>query len=163
MSGDEWKGDNPYYLMITHRQATDQKMVNSVVDLDEAGWVATWCVPTASAARWYLVDKLTRKFPLAMVVEAGQTPGYKAKHVGIGSMTPEQIITHETIAYGLGKDDQWLWHFREADITVAGDDVMPIGIDVVKVTNALRLMANSGSSKIVEAHSTRNDGVTTEN
>jgi hypothetical protein len=63
-------------------------------------------------------------------------------------MTPEKLIQHETIAYGLGKDDQWLWHFPEAGITVAGDDVMPIGIDVVKVTNALALMANSGSSKI---------------
>ena len=144
MEGD-WLGSNPFYLMIRHPQLSDGKIVNTIVDLDEADWIERHAEIIGLPGRWFLVHKENNEMPLAMVVLHGEKPYYKARHVGVGAGTPENTVQAETIAFGLGKEcldgsHSNLWHFYPGNITCAGDDVNPIGVEVLKMSNALKLV-----------------------
>lgn len=134
--GDEWRGTNPFYLMIRHAQL-DGAIVHTVVDLDEEGWTTIHSRIMRLPGRWYLVRKEDRTMPIVITVAEGEQPYYVARHVGIGSETPESLIQTEVIAYGLGKKRtdghvDRLWHFHPQGVTVAGDDVDDIGVEIVK-------------------------------
>lgn len=144
MSENDWKGDHPFYLMIRHRQ-DDGKMVSTIVDLDEGGWSEKHKDLMRKPGRWYLVHKVTRTMPLAMTVEEGEQPYYKARHVGIGSMPKDKVIQNELIAYGIGKKRldghvDRLWYFPQG-MAVCGDDVNAIGIEMLKVVNTIGMGA----------------------
>lgn len=145
MEGDNWLGSNPFYLMIRHPQLSDGKIVNAIVDLDEVEWVERQAEIIGLPGRWFLVKKADNAMPVAMVINAGEKPYYKARHVGMGAGTPENTVQAETIAYGLGKEmpdgsHTNLWHFSPGDITCAGEDVNSIGTEVLKMSNALQLV-----------------------
>ena len=134
----QWHGDNPYYLMIRHAQDSDGKVVITVVDLDEKGWATTHKELMRKPGRWYLVHKEFQAIHLAMVVEEGDQPYYVARHVGIGSGVG--VTQAEVIAYGIGKKRpsghvERLWRFPQG-LTVTGDDVNPLGIEVLKALSA---------------------------
>lgn len=139
----EWAGENPFYLLIRHPQVTDGKMVATIIDLDEPGWMDRHSDITELPGRWFLVHKETKAMPIAVLVNEGERAYYKARHVGVGAGTPDAVLQAEVIAYGIGKEkadgthDQ-LWHFFPGNITCAGDDVNPIGIEVLKMTNAMK-------------------------
>jgi hypothetical protein len=141
-----WHGETPYFLTIRHPQETDGAIVHTVIDLDEADWMEANEKVIGLPGRWFLVDKVTRGIVIGMVVEEGDRPYYKARHVGMGSMVEEMTIQNEVIAYGLGRirsgpsgeHDERIWHFADG-LTVMGDDVNPFGIDMVKILNTVKL------------------------
>lgn len=160
MSDSDWKGNHPFYLMIRHKQH-DGKMVGTVVDLDEGGWSAKHKDLMRKPGRWYLVHKETRTMPLAMTVEEGEQPYYKARHVGIGSMTAEQVSQSELIAYGIGKKFrdghvERMWYFPQG-MAVMGDDVNPIGIEMLKVVNAVAMARKKPGSRSFTVDAKVND------
>lgn len=140
---DEWKGENPFYLMIRHAQESDGVIVNSIIDLDEEGWSQTYAHLMRIPGRWYLIRKETSIITLAMVVKEGEQPYYKARHIGMGSMVGEEVEQSEVIAYGLGRKlvdghVERMWHFPDGPVTVIGDDVNDIGRELLPVVNAHR-------------------------
>ena len=157
MSESEWKGDHPFHLMVRHKQY-DGKMVATIIDLDEGGWVDKHAALTKLPGRWYLVNKATRIMPIAMSIEEGDVAAYKARHVGVGSMTPDKIIQNEVVAYGLIRKhpdgiEESIWHFVQG-LTVMGDDVNAIGMELLKVVNAVGLTQRQQQGQQVESSST---------
>jgi hypothetical protein len=145
LEGDNWLGSNPFYLMIRHPQLSDGKIVNAIVDLDEVEWVERQAEIIGLPGHWFLVKKADNAMPVAMVINAGEKPYYKARHVGMGAGTPENTVQAETIAYGLGKEmpdgsQDMLWHFYPSNVTCMGDDVNPIGAEVLKMSSAYSLV-----------------------
>lgn len=152
---DEWRGDNPFYLLIRHPQPSDGKMVQTVIDLDDIGWQERNAEIIGLPGRWYLVRKHDRAMPVAMVVKEGERPYYKARHVGMGAGTPDNTVQAEVIAYGLGKQKEddthdQIWHFFPGDVTCAGDDVNPIGTEVLKMSNAIMLVERRAKEVVAE-------------
>ena len=142
---DQWKGENPFYLMIRHPQLSDGKIVNTIVDLDEEGWKDRNAEIIGLPGKWFIVNKVDGVTPIGILVKDGEKPFYRAKHVGVGAGTIDNTVTAEVIAYGLGKEfpdghEQILWHFYPANMTVTNDDVNAIGIEVLKISYALKLV-----------------------
>lgn len=151
MSGSDWKGDNPFYLLIRHAQATDGKMVGTIIDLDEGGWVEKHDALTKQPGRWYLVNKASGVLSMAMVVGEGEEGFYKRRHVGVGNLTPEKVIQNEVMGYGLGRKladghEEIMWLFPQGPVTCMGDDANTIGMELLKVVNAAGLIARGGTS-----------------
>lgn len=123
---DDWRGDNPFYLIIHHQQPSDGVWVNTVIDLDEQGWTATNASLMRLPGAWFLVEKDTRNMTLAIPVNEGDQPYYVARHHGMGRK--EDFAQVEVIAFGIGKKRpdgfvERLWHIREAKMTTTGDDI----------------------------------------
>lgn len=146
---DSWLGSNPFYLIIRHAQPSDGKMVQTVIDLDEDEWQEKHAEVVGLPGRWYLVNKANRGMPVTMVINEGETPFYKARHVGAASAVSGihdgEVVSAEVIAYGVGKDkndgtQDMLWHFYPSNVTCMGDDVNPIGAEVLKMSSAYSLV-----------------------
>ena len=131
--------------MIRHPQLSDGKIVNTIIDLDEEGWRERNDEIIGLPGKWFIVNKVDGVTPIAMLVKEGQKPFYRARHVGVGAGTMDNTVTAEVVAYGLGKvlddgNEQILWHFYPANVTCHSDDVNSIGIEVLKITNAMKLV-----------------------
>ena len=147
---DSWRGDNPFYLLIRHPQLSDGKIVQTVIDLDETDWEESNAEIIGLPGRWYLVNKADRGMPVTMVIEEGDKPYYKARHVGAAAAMPGggregDTISAEVIAYGVGKEmpdgnEDFLWHFYPSNVTCMGKDVNLIGSEVLKMTSAYQLV-----------------------
>lgn len=147
---DGFRGDHPFYLLIRHPQLSDGKMVATVVDLDEPEWEKKNAEIIGLPGRWYLVNKANRAMPVTMVIEEGDKPYYKARHVGAAAAMPGggvegETISAEVIAYGIGKvmpdgNEDLLWHFYPSEVTCMGKDVNIIGSEVLKMTSAYQLV-----------------------
>jgi len=142
---DVWKGDNPFYLMIRHPQLSDGKIVNTIIDLDEEDWKDRNREIIGLPGKWFIVNKVDGVTPIAMLVKDGEIPFYRARHVGVGAGTEDNTVTAEVVAYGLGKELEFghehiLWHFYPANVTVSNEDVNAIGIEVLKISNAMKLV-----------------------
>jgi len=146
---DSWLGSNPFYLIIRHAQLSDGKMVQTVIDLDEEEWQDRHAEVVGLPGRWYLANKANRAMPVTMVINEGEQPFYKARHVGaaaaVSGIHDGDTISAEVIAYGVGKDkndgtQDMLWHFYPSNVTCMGDDVNPIGAEVLKMSSAYALV-----------------------
>ena len=149
---DGFRGDHPFYLLIRHPQLSDGKIVQTVIDLDEAEWEQKNAEIIGLPGRWYLVRKADRAMPIAMVINDGEKPYYKARHVGAAAAMPalagakdNGMVSAEVIGYGVGKEKadgshDVMWHFWPSNVTCMGDDVNPIGAEVLKMTSAYSLV-----------------------
>jgi len=140
---EEWAGITPYYLMIRYRNPSDGNPAAQIVDVDEGGWMEKYDDIIGVVGRWYLVNKETRAIPLAMTVEDGDKPIYRARHVAIGNLSGELPpgVTHEVICYGLGKEladggKRMIWHFPQG-LSVMDDDANPLGMEVLNMMNGI--------------------------
>ncbi len=151
---DEWRGDNPYYLIIHHQQESDGVWVNSIVDLDEFGWSTTQAHLLRLPGSWFLVDKETRCITLAIKVEDGEQPYYTARHYGKGSVVEDLEMSIEIIAFGIGKKRkdgfvERLWHVKEAAMTCTGDDIHEL-VEPFLATKYELLRLQQAASKMKE-------------
>lgn len=120
MAGDEWRGETPVYLVI---QTADHG--NTVIDLDETGWMTTYAHLMREPGAWMLHHKATLQAIAIILVQSGEQPYYTARHVGIAFGG-----SGEMIAYGIGKkrldghvDRIWV---LPNGVICAGDDVEPL-------------------------------------
>lgn len=126
MGGDEWKGPNPFYLII---QTADQG--NTVIDLDETGWATTYADLMREPGAWILSHKSFLRAVAMVLVLPGEQPYYTARHVGMAFGG-----TGEVTAYGIGKKRldghvDRIWVLPNGMICT-GDDVEPIAIAFIK-------------------------------
>jgi hypothetical protein len=118
--------------------------------VDEGGWVEKHASVIGIVGRWYLVHKETRAIPLAITVEDGDKPIYRARHIAIGNLRGDlpEGIQREVICYGLGKerDDgtkKMIWHFPQG-LSVMDDDANPLGMEVLNMINGLVVAQTQG-------------------
>jgi hypothetical protein len=123
---DEWKGPNPFYLTI--QTAEDG---NTVIDLDETGWLTTYAHLLRKPGAWMLNHKAVLQTVAIILVQDGEQPYYTARHVGIAFGG-----SGEMIAYGIGKkrldghvDRIWV---LPNGVICAGDDVEPLVLAFIR-------------------------------
>jgi hypothetical protein len=100
------------------------------------------------------VDKETNAIPVAIVVEDGDKPIYRAKTIAIGNL-PDGLpagVQTSVKAYGLGKEladgtKRMIWHFPQG-LNVMDDDANPLGMEVLNMLNGSVLMQQSGASTL---------------
>ena len=122
----EWHGDNPYYLII---QTTQHG--NTVIDLDETGWVAKYADLMREPGAWLLNPKEFYNTVAIVLVNPGEQPYYTKRHVGIAFGG-----SGETSAYGIGKKrndghTDRIWVLPNG-LICAGDDVEDIALALIK-------------------------------
>lgn len=154
---EDWRGDNPYYLIVNHEQDSDGAWVNTVIDLDEPGWAGIHSGVMRKRGKWVLTEKETRRAVLAMSVHPGEQPYYVARHVGVGTIgAGEEIATSlEVIAFGIGKKrtdgfTERIWYIREADMAVCGEDIESLARPIVEAKFGLLMAAKQLLQKTQE-------------
>lgn len=121
----EWRGDHPFYLVIRNPERG-----GVVIDLDSA-WLTEHADLLRAPGVWHLMHKETMTVAMVVVVNEGDQPFCKTKHVGFASGGAGEVT-----AYGMGKHradgkDEAVWVFP-GGIICGGDDVEPVGIMMLK-------------------------------
>lgn len=126
---DEWKGPNPFYLTIQTAEG------NTVIDLDETGWLTTYAHLLREPGAWMLSHKAVLQAVAIILVQEGEQPYYTARHVGIAFGG-----SGEMIAYGIGKkrldghvDRIWV---LPNGVICTGDDVEPLVLAFIRAGGA---------------------------
>ena len=122
---DEWAGDNPLYLIIQNAEG------NTVIDLDQPGWVAANAALMREPGAWLLNHKSVLQTVAMILVFPGEQPYYTARHVGVAFGGAGELI-----AYGIGKKRldghvDRLWVLPNG-VMCAGDDMEPILLSFIK-------------------------------
>ena len=112
-----WHGGNPFFLLVLRDGE------QTLVDLDERGWLETYKHLLRGESTWHLVQK-PNQIALSMIVRDGEQPYYVARHFARATGGAQEA---RVTAYGIGKKrldghTDRLWIFPNGQIC-AGDDV----------------------------------------
>jgi len=99
----QWEGDSPVFLLIIK----DDHQI--VIDVDESQWIAKHPEIFEPESTWHMFRKppqpgLPPEHMVGVVVHAGETPYYMARHIGqlVLSADNEDNSRAEITAYGIG-------------------------------------------------------------
>jgi hypothetical protein len=113
-----WDGDFPFFLVI---EPVDRANGNIGIDLDEPGWVEKNKVVMRAPGTWWLYLKQSGRPVFCVIVEEGDQPYFRRRHVG------NLMAGSEIIAIGMGKKtargetvDLWL---LPNGVVCGGDDL----------------------------------------
>lgn len=138
----QFRGDAPYVLVVLTPGA------QTVIDLDEPGWVERYAHLMRVPGRWILARKDTNTPVFLMVVRDGEEPYYTSRVLGSMLLPPPDALgmsqddltatnaRSQVRAYGLGKkrldghvDRVWI---LPNGVVCGGDDVDEIGSEMAR-------------------------------
>jgi hypothetical protein len=147
----EWLGANPFFLVIT-----TPGVGQTVIDLDQPGWVSKNAELMRLAGAWMLNHKKTGTTATVILVDDGEQPYYTARHIGVAFGGAGEIV-----AYGIGKKRRdghvdRLWVF-ENGIVCAGDDVENLALAFVRARGQMSTMTTGSLGRNAEEVKTMSD------